>query len=63
MLDPLCKWVGSFQDEECRWSGHHDEEEVKSVDVHVAIMDPERLLFDFELSLAIGQRLNNSSKN
>lgn len=63
MLYPLCKWIGSFQGEKCRWSGHHDEEEVKSVDVHVAIMDPGYLLFDFELSLATGQQLNNSSKN
>ena len=57
------RWIGSFQVAECRWSGHIAEEEVKSVCVHVAIIDPADLLFSLEMSLAIGQQLNNCSKN
>lgn len=47
----LLKWIGSFQGEECRWSGHHDGEEVKSIHVHVAIMDSECVLFGLELGV------------
>lgn len=52
-----------LQGEGCRWSGHHDEEEVKSIYIHEAIMDPGCLVWGPELSLAIGQQLNSSSKN
>lgn len=58
-----CKWIRSFQGEECRWSGDRDEEEVKSICVHVAVMDPGCSLLRLELSLVIDQHVNNSSVN
>lgn len=53
-----CKWI-----EECRGSGDHDEEEVKSLYVHVAVMDPGCSLSRLELSLVIGQQGANGSMN